>query len=109
MHWRFVHFPVTLLAHRGRFPALRTVLCVAAATVLLSSGYALAAEAAPEPQNPDEVICKSVATNTGTRLGRTKECHTWREWEQRRREDREMTERSQMRDSRNPPVPGGGN
>jgi 3-phenylpropionate/cinnamic acid dioxygenase small subunit len=53
-----------------------------------------------EPNDPNEVICKVVPGDTGSRLNRRRECHTWREWEERRRQDRQMTEETQMRDSR---------
>jgi hypothetical protein len=72
---------------------------------LLVAGPALAEEQANPPvtNNRDVVVCKRVPSATGTRLGATKECHTQREWDERRSSDREMTERAQEGDSRGSP------
>jgi hypothetical protein len=73
----------------------------AAAATLLLAGQSLAAEQpATNPNSGDELICRKVPPQAGTRLGGTRECHTRREWEQRRHDDRQMTEDSQRRDSR---------
>jgi hypothetical protein len=99
-----------MIPQRGRFP-LRKILGFAVAAMALSVLPAAGEEqAAPAPTTNDRdvIICKDLATATGTRLGRRKECHTKAEWEARQQEDREMTERQQMRDSRTLPTPGGG-
>lgn len=36
----------------------------------------------PATENPDEVICKKFPAPTGTLLGKRRECHTKREWDQ---------------------------
>lgn len=90
---------------------MRIALTLAAVTSLFVAGAAFAEDqtSAPAGPNPDdEIICRTVATATGTRLGRSKECHSKREWDARRQEDREMTEQQQMRDSRGVATPGGG-
>lgn len=85
---------------------MRHALIVGAVAILMFAGTALGEEqsspAAPgQPQDPDsEVICKMMPPAAGSRLGRRRECHTKREWDARRNDDRTMTEESQMKDSR---------
>jgi hypothetical protein len=46
-------------------------------------------------EDPNEVICKKLPSETGTRLNRTrKECHTRREWEEIAAEAKRSTEKS---------------
>jgi hypothetical protein len=86
---------------------LRIVVGMTAAAMALFAATALAEEQqAPVTNNRDVVVCKRVPSATGSRLGATRECHTQGEWEDRRRQDREMTERAQNSDRRgcsNPP------
>lgn len=86
---------------------MRTVIA-GVAFALMMVGSALAEEqTTPTTQDPgDEIICRTIATATGTRLGRAKECHSKREWDARRAQDRQMTDETQMRDSRGPKIPG---
>jgi hypothetical protein len=58
------------------------------------------AEAAPEQapaQDPDEVICKKLEADTGTRLGKRKECRTRREWDQIAEEAKQNLQKSQSK------------
>jgi hypothetical protein len=57
--------------------------------------------------NRDVMVCKMVPATTGTRLGARRTCRPQREWDERRQLDRQMTEETQMRDSRNPCLPSG--
>lgn len=41
-----------------------------------------AADAAKPTEDPDEVICKRLEAETGTRLGKRKECRSRREWDE---------------------------
>jgi hypothetical protein len=78
-----------------------------AAVLVLVTTSGFAAET-PPPANPpaadpkDEIVCKNMADQTGSRLGNRRECHTVREWEERRADDRQMTERAQQSDRRGP-------
>jgi hypothetical protein len=80
--------------------SLRITLGIAVAAMALCSASALAEETSTTTNARDVVICKRVPSATGTRLGATKECHTQREWDERRVSDRELTERAQEGDSR---------
>jgi hypothetical protein len=58
------------------------------------------AEVAPEQEpakDPNEVICKKLEAETGTRLGKRKECRTRREWDQLAEEAKENLQKSQSR------------
>jgi hypothetical protein len=55
-----------------------------------------AADPAAPAENPDEVICKKLPSETGTRLGKNrKECHTRREWNQIAEESKRSTQDAQ--------------
>ncbi len=57
-----------------------------------------AADPAPPAENPDEVICKKLPSETGTRLGKNrKECHTRREWNQIAEESKRSTQDAQTK------------
>ncbi len=57
-----------------------------------------AADPAAPAENPDEVICKRLPAETGTRLGKNrKECHTRREWDQIAEESKQSLEKSQSK------------
>ncbi len=51
----------------------------------------------PPAEDPDEVICKKLPAETGTRLGKRKECHTRKEWDQIADEARQATEEAQTK------------
>jgi hypothetical protein len=83
---------------------LRIALFAVAAMALCStSAFAEEQTSPPTTNNRDVVVCKRVPSATGTRLGATKECHTQGEWDERRRQDRELTEGAQRSDSRGAP------
>jgi hypothetical protein len=70
-------------------------------TMLLLTAPSFAEEQqTPKPNDPNEMICKNMQTVAGSRLGMRKECHTRREWDERRADDRQMTERAQQSDRR---------
>ena len=57
-----------------------------------------AADPAAPAENPDEVVCKKLPAETGTRLGKNrKECHTKREWAQIAEESKQSLEKSQTK------------
>ena len=79
---------------------------LAAVAVLALTGSSFAADQTiVNTPNQDEVICKNAMPATGSRIGARKICHTRREWEERQKEDRQMTEGVQKQDSRNPDPP----
>jgi hypothetical protein len=49
-------------------------------------------------EDPDEVICKKLPAETGTRLGKRKECRTRREWQDIEAEAKQNLEKAQSRD-----------
>ena len=56
----------------------------------------LAPAAAPGHANdPDRVVCQTGPAPTGTRIGATRECHTQREWDRMREEQRHIVESHQ--------------
>ncbi len=61
-----------------------TALAIALASLLGSSVVALAdpvAPMAPAPaDDPNQIVCKTEAPMTGTRLGARRECHTKSQW-----------------------------
>ena len=55
-----------------------------------------AQQPATPAEDPNEVICKKLPPETGTRLARAKkECHTRREWEEMAEEAKQSTEKAQ--------------
>jgi hypothetical protein len=79
---------------------LRSILAVAAAAGLVASP-ALARDpqaagtSATDANNPDQKICEKI-TVTGSRLATRTVCATKREWDQRRLEERQLLDRSQL-------------
>jgi hypothetical protein len=77
----------------------RSALLLAAAGLLASSAIAGAPQAAgPVSGNgpdPEKKICEKI-TVTGSRLATRTVCATQREWDQRRLEERQLLERSQL-------------
>jgi hypothetical protein len=47
--------------------------------------------------DPNEVICKKLEADTGTRLGKRKECRTRQEWDQIAEEAKRNLEKSQSK------------
>ena len=78
---------------------LRSVFLFAAAVGLIASaGIAGEPQATQQPaaaNNPDQRICEKI-TVTGSRLATRTVCATKREWDQRRLEERQMLDRSQL-------------
>ena len=74
------------------FLALFTVTSI---SLLVVSSDALAATPAKEKGDPNEKVCESI-TPIGSRLGSKKVCATRAEWAEKRRQDREATERGQV-------------
>jgi hypothetical protein len=48
-------------------------------------------------EDPNEVICKKLEADTGTRLGKRKECRTRQEWKQIADEAKQTLEKSQSK------------
>jgi hypothetical protein len=78
-------------------------LAVAATAFCAAPSFAEEQTSQPTTNNRDVIVCKRVPSATGTRLGSTKECHTQGEWDDRQRQDREMTEGAQKSDMRGSP------
>ena len=55
---------------------------------------ATAATAAPKKNDPNKVVCKTIA-ETGSRLNKTRACHTVAEWAELRRQTKATVERIQ--------------
>lgn len=71
----------------------RAVLGVAAVT--LAAGVASASSTSNSGgDDPNKVVCKT-EKNTGTRLGKSRACHTNAEWAELRRQARQNVERIQ--------------
>ena len=84
---------------------MKILFALIASAIAVLSSFALAEDQKPQPQpanSQDEILCKTVAPETGTRMGARKVCHTRRQWNALRQDDREMTEAVQRQDSRNP-------
>ena len=80
---------------------VRSIFALAAAAGLIAApavaGEPQAANpaAAADQSNPDQKICEKI-TVTGSRLATRTVCATKREWDQRRLEERQLLERSQL-------------
>lgn len=75
---------------------MRTIVVAAAAAFLVStSAFAADDATAPAASDRNEVVCKSLAPNTGTRLGARKTCLTRAEWEERTQRDQEHVRQTQ--------------
>ena len=69
---------------------IRTVLFGICSVALAAT----AANAAPKKQDPNKVVCKTIA-ETGSRLNKTRACHTVAEWAELRRQTKQTVERIQ--------------
>ena len=65
------------------------------------------ATGAEPASNPDEIVCKMTPPTTGTRLGGGRECHTAREWDNRRKDAQRNTNDSELRGLQPARLPGG--
>ena len=53
---------------------------------------------APAPQsNPDQIVCKPMPAQTGSRIGGGRECRTQREWDRRMKQSQAILNGSQLR------------
>jgi hypothetical protein len=50
---------------------------------------------AAQPNGLDQVVCQNGPAPTGSRIGATRECHTQREWDRMRQEQRHVIETHQ--------------
>ena len=55
------------------------------------------APASAPASDPDQIICKSQAAPTGSRLGGHRECHTQKEWDAQQQDSRKNLEDAQTR------------
>lgn len=81
------------------------VLALAGAVTLAFAGPSLADEqttSPPSSNNPNEVICRNMPAGVGSRLGARRECHTRREWDERRLQDRQEIDKASRSDPRGP-------
>lgn len=75
----------------------RSVPLVAAASLFLmgaANDKSIPSSAQRPVADPNQKVCQDI-TMIGTRLGKKRICATRAEWEQKRRDDREATERAQ--------------
>jgi hypothetical protein len=63
------------------------------------------ASAGTNPSDPNEIICKTMAPPTGTRLGARRECATRHEWQVQELEAQRETEK--MQNTPGAGIPGG--
>ena len=66
----------------------------ACALGLVTATAVIAEPAANNGNNSNKQICRSIA-DTGSRLGRTRECHTAQEWDELRRQTQQNIDRIQ--------------
>ena len=71
-------------------------LVTAAAAFTAAPGAPPAAQAAPQPLDPNRMVCESIKI-TGSRLGRQRVCMTAAQWDEERRLTRQGVERLQQR------------
>jgi hypothetical protein len=83
-------FALAFVAAAAVIPALQTAADEPAATPA-----ATAAPAATASADADQIVCKTGPAATGTRLGRTRECHTQREWDRMRQDEQSSLVRTQ--------------
>lgn len=75
------------------------------ATMALASAFVIAAPAlagntsASAPANANEIVCKSLAPATGTRLGSRRVCKTQGEWDRERQQAQDTLSRTQIQRS----------
>ena len=73
---------------RGRESVRRIAVTAAAASLLAASAAGLAAPRKGKAgEDPERLVCKSKAT-IGSRLARTRECHTAQQWQEMKDMDR---------------------
>ncbi|HEX5324785.1 MAG TPA: hypothetical protein VFW40_13440 [Capsulimonadaceae bacterium] len=55
-----------------------------------------ASTSAPASASGDEIVCQTGPAPTGTRLGKTRECHSQREWDRMRAEEQNRLTKQQI-------------
>lgn len=83
-----------------RINVLASVILLAAVSLPVSA-YCDPAQTTDPTQtasgsDPNEIVCKSMAPTTGTRLGGGRECHTQREWDDRQKASQKALMDKQM-------------
>jgi hypothetical protein len=79
---------------------LRLAQLAAVGVVLIGTPMQAAEQTSTHRNDPNEIICKLVPPEIGSRLGGGRQCATRRAWDERRKRDRELTEDAQGRISR---------
>ena len=85
-------FAFALVAAVTAIPSLQAVADPAAAP---TAPPAATTSPAVTDTNLDQMVCKTGPAATGTRLGRTRECHTQREWDRMRQDEQSSLVRTQ--------------
>jgi hypothetical protein len=83
--------PTTAAAPAATATATAAPMAAASPGAAMPAPAATAAAADSSAVNLDEVVCRTVAAPTGSRLGGGRECHTVRQWNQRERESQDLT------------------
>lgn len=81
---------------------MRSIVLVSVFSLMAPLGAAIAENPAPasgtataQTGDPDQVICRTGPPPIGSRIGATRECHTQREWDRMRQEQRRIIETHQ--------------
>lgn len=75
------------------------ILVISATSLLMAGMSALAQDAQQAPANsdPDQIVCRDGDAVTGTRIRGARICHTQREWDDIRRQARDIVAHSEMK------------
>lgn len=81
------------------FKLIQRIACLGFGIIAIVAAPAAAQQQAPNAMrgDPNERVCEDVVP-TGSRLAKSRVCATRSEWEAKRRDDREVTERYQRLD-----------
>jgi hypothetical protein len=88
-------FALAFVAAATVIPALQASADEPTAVPAAAAAPAATAPAATASADADQIVCKTGAAATGTRLGRTRECHTQREWDRMRQDEQSSLVRTQ--------------
>jgi hypothetical protein len=84
----------------------RKIFAIVCAAALLTPAYAKERSSDQRPSaDPNERVCQDI-TQLGSRLAKKRFCGTRQEWEDKRRQDREATEKAQTQVCVNNPATG---
>jgi hypothetical protein len=86
--------------------AASLLLLSSAGPLLAQNATATATSAPATAEDPDRIVCHMSAAPTGTRLGKSRECHTQRQWDEMRQQEQQSVNDMQSSGLRNG-VPGG--